>query len=84
MIIAANCPAHTVRNGAKEEIDIRVLVVKLFSHFSSSAKPTVALKSILTFLDSGEHYSKFNTSRESAMAISSGRHLSTGTKLSCC
>jgi hypothetical protein len=61
-IIAANCP-HILHNAAKKAadkmaVDIEILVVKIFNHFSSSAKRTAALKSVFTFLDSGEKYSE--------------------------
>jgi pyruvate-formate lyase-activating enzyme len=58
-IIAANCPAHVLHNAAKKAadkiaVDVKVLVVKLFNHFNSSAKRTAALKSIFAFLKNGE------------------------------
>jgi hypothetical protein len=62
-IIAANCPAHILHNAARKAadkmaVDIEVLVVKIFSHFSSSAKHTAAIKSVFAFLDNGEEYSE--------------------------
>jgi hypothetical protein len=62
-IIAANCPAHILHNAAKKAadkmaVDVEVLVVKIFNYFSSSAKHTAALKSVLEFLDNGEEYSE--------------------------
>jgi hypothetical protein len=44
-IIADNFPAHIPHNAAKKAadkmaVDVEVLVVKLFNHFSSSAKRT--------------------------------------------
>jgi hypothetical protein len=62
-IIAANCPAHILHNAAKKAadkmaVDIEVLVLKIFNHFSSSAKRTAALKSVFSFLDNGAEYSE--------------------------
>jgi hypothetical protein len=62
-IIVANCPAHILHNAAKKAadkmaVDVEVLVVETFNHFSSSAKRTAALKSIFAFLDNAEEYSE--------------------------
>jgi hypothetical protein len=62
-IIAANFPAHILHNATKKAVDkmavdVEVLVVKIFNHFSSSAKHTAALKSVLAFLDNGEEYTE--------------------------
>jgi hypothetical protein len=62
-IIVANCPAHILHNAAKKSADkmavyVEVFVVKIFNHFSSSAKRTAALKLIFAFLDNVEDYSE--------------------------
>jgi hypothetical protein len=62
-IIAANCPAYILHNAAKKAAhkmaaDVKVLVVKIFNHFSSSAKRTAALKLVLAFLNNGEENSE--------------------------
>jgi hypothetical protein len=62
-IIAANCPAHILHDAAKKAtdkmaVDVEVLVVKIFNHFSSSAKHAAALKSVFAFLDNGEEYNE--------------------------
>jgi hypothetical protein len=62
-IIAANCPAHILHNASKKAadkmaLDVEVLVVIIFNHFSSSAKCTAALKLVFAFLDNGGEYSE--------------------------
>jgi hypothetical protein len=87
-IIVANCPAHILHNAAKKAadkmaVDVEVLVVKTFNHFSSSAKRTAALKSIFAFLDNGEEYSEL-LRRDHVVATASSCHHSIGTKLALC
>jgi hypothetical protein len=57
------CPAHILHNAAKKSadkitVDVEVFVVKIFNHFSSSAKRTTTLESVFAFPDNGEEYSE--------------------------
>ncbi|XP_041840401.1 uncharacterized protein LOC121639304 [Melanotaenia boesemani] len=54
-ILKANCVAHIVHNSAKHagdrlNIDIEMVVSKIYSHFASSAKRTEELKSVFNFV----------------------------------
>jgi hypothetical protein len=51
----ANCPAHILHNCAKQaanklDVDMESLVVKIFNHFSSSAKRITELKNVFQFI----------------------------------
>ncbi|XP_041844096.1 uncharacterized protein LOC121641831 [Melanotaenia boesemani] len=59
-IIKANCMAHIVHNCAKHagdrlNIDIDLVVNKIFSHFSVSAQRTEALKAVFSFVEEDYH-----------------------------
>lgn len=55
-IISANCCNHILHNACKHacnslDLDVEVIVLKLYSHFSSSAKRREELQSFFTFVD---------------------------------
>ena len=55
-ILSANCSNHILHNGCKHasdilDIDIELIVLKLYGHFASSAKRREKLQSFFTFVD---------------------------------
>jgi hypothetical protein len=58
-IIVNICPAHTLHNAAKKSVykmavDDKVLTVKIFTQFTSSAKHTAASNSAFALVDSAQ------------------------------
>ncbi|KAJ1148418.1 hypothetical protein NDU88_001254 [Pleurodeles waltl] len=55
-ILPANCPAHILHNCAKQAInglsmDVESFVLKVYNHFSSTAKRTAELREFFSFVD---------------------------------
>ena len=56
-IVKAGCKAHVIHNAIKhaankmENVDIEILVIRVYNHFSSHAKRTLALKEMFEFVD---------------------------------
>ncbi|XP_069076632.1 uncharacterized protein [Pleurodeles waltl] len=55
-ILPANCPAHILHNCAKQAInglsmDVESFILKVYNHFSSSAKRTAELREFFSFVD---------------------------------